>query len=463
MQLFKMIHLKLGGKFYKELALKMGYKNIDKAVERIKSIEMAQTTYEWLKSGGFDMKYSNEEFLIALCKLLAIKPSSYDAPILEAKKRLSDLENMREPYIFIDTGFKRKGETIISLGALQYKRRLKFDKEEFLYTPEKEFLEIVSCRIKEHYATSGGKLDLWGEVQKYIFHDKYNIAHTFDINGVKISERFNDLFGYLKRYAQEYDNRIFERDKYQLISMVFDDVRENILQKNLEYRDSVLELQLSAFNMKNIKGFIINAEKQVQKTSALFLMDNYAMMVHVIYHDKQITFQFVPICAYKIECLADKNKLYQTLYDYLETIARKENIFKDEKWTQIPLSNASKIVYKIKKSYVDLVRNHLISNVKKSQKTRESQYYYTNEDFGGSLYACDILEEFYKEKFITKETLINSLIEFGRLALQLRYISRVEIIAKRIYKLTREEDSKLASKAEIWKRLKTSSMYSTHQ
>ena len=112
MHLFKMIHLKLGGKFYKELALEMGYINIDKAVERIKSIEIIQTTYEWLKNGGFDIKYSNEEFLIALCELLAIKPSSYNSPIQEAKKRLLDFQKMKQPYIFVNTGFKRRGESI---------------------------------------------------------------------------------------------------------------------------------------------------------------------------------------------------------------------------------------------------------------------------------------------------------------------------------------------------------------
>lgn len=78
MILFKMIKLKLGGKIYSDFAHDLGYQNHETAINRLHMVEATESTFEWLKSSSFDLKYSNEEFLIKLCKLLIITPASYE-------------------------------------------------------------------------------------------------------------------------------------------------------------------------------------------------------------------------------------------------------------------------------------------------------------------------------------------------------------------------------------------------
>jgi len=46
MKLFKMIKLKLGGKFYSDIAIKLGYQNHTTAINRLHMIEVTQSTYE---------------------------------------------------------------------------------------------------------------------------------------------------------------------------------------------------------------------------------------------------------------------------------------------------------------------------------------------------------------------------------------------------------------------------------
>ena len=74
------------------------------------------------------------------------------------------------PYIFVDTGFKREGQTIISMAAMEPKRRIALDTEEIALLPLDAVLEKVVNIVRTHYRESGGSLPLWGEIEYYLYH-----------------------------------------------------------------------------------------------------------------------------------------------------------------------------------------------------------------------------------------------------------------------------------------------------
>ncbi len=333
MKLFKMIKLKLGGKIYSDLAIELGYQNHTTAINRLHMIEVTENTYEWLKSSSYDLKYSNEEFLIELCKLLIISPISHEIAIKKAKYRLSDLEKMHQPYIFINTNFKRKNETLISLASLHRKRILALDKERYLYTREKEFLDIVSLQIKEHYGRCKGRLDLWGKIENYIYYDRHGVSHTFNTDGAKTAEQFEDLFHYMAKFKFEHDteySEFSETDQHLLFSMIFDDIRDNLTNIDAKYINRISTLKPTLFDMENI-------EKQfTDNTKGLFYLESYSVLIYIELKDETFFIHYMPIFGYRLEDYIDKNRLYKNLYTHLQTLTSKEELFEDEKWTQLP-------------------------------------------------------------------------------------------------------------------------------
>ena len=189
MTLFKIIKLKLGGSHFEQLVDKLGYHNSSVAVERLRQIETTKSTFEWFQSANYDFKYSNEEFLVRVCKLLAINSTFYKSAIDEAKDRLSMLKQMHQPFIQISTDFKRNGQNLMALGYIFRQSKIYFDKEPYLDMCEKDFLQIVSRFIKKHYKKTGGELEYLGEIKSYTLFDRYGKAHIFDTSGRKISKR----------------------------------------------------------------------------------------------------------------------------------------------------------------------------------------------------------------------------------------------------------------------------------
>ena len=78
---------------------------------------------------------------------------------------------MKQPYIFVDTNFRRKNEQLHTLALLNDKRYIRLNKNLYLDLDEDAINSHVSNVIKLHYKWRGGRLPLWGEISAYLYHD----------------------------------------------------------------------------------------------------------------------------------------------------------------------------------------------------------------------------------------------------------------------------------------------------
>ena len=99
----------------------------------------------------------------------------------------ADLDN-KEFYIFIDTDFKRKNESVFVLAALSNRRYIRGLCELHDKIIEEQIV-AVSRIIRNHYAKSNGRLELWGEIKRYHYRYSPNFpAILFDIYGTVIGK-----------------------------------------------------------------------------------------------------------------------------------------------------------------------------------------------------------------------------------------------------------------------------------
>ncbi len=160
-----------------EVVLKrMGYRALGKPLQRLDSFA-ANNLLDWLLGGGFDFRYTNEQFVAALiqaAELPAALQESVEATFSASVQRKNDLEKMDQPYIFIDTGFRRKSEDVITLVGMQGLLRITIAKKDVLGDPREELARVCAL-VRRHYEEKQGKLDLWGTIQSYVY---YPDAHT---------------------------------------------------------------------------------------------------------------------------------------------------------------------------------------------------------------------------------------------------------------------------------------------
>lgn len=76
-----------------------------------------------------------------------------------------------QPWLFVDTGFRRSdrpGMPLFALALLERRRRVKLA----AYTcrlPWDQQLALAQARVREHMSESGGELKVWGRIQRYLF------------------------------------------------------------------------------------------------------------------------------------------------------------------------------------------------------------------------------------------------------------------------------------------------------
>ena len=138
-----------------------------------------------LDSCWFDSKYSNSEFIVKLCEILQISPLIYDTVIDEIQSELILNKQKFKPYIFIETDFKRKNESITVLSALQSNRYIYLDSETSDLSLNGQ-LETISELVKAHYQEQP-VLDVFGEVKRYVYFYKTDITIVFSVDGDVLS------------------------------------------------------------------------------------------------------------------------------------------------------------------------------------------------------------------------------------------------------------------------------------
>ena len=128
-------------------------------------------------------KVRYEEFLEYLCEVLEISKIDYEVLLDACRDMRRRYDALKEPYIYVDTNFRRKSEPIIALAMLEPKRRIKIDKLYYLKRSEEENLAYVSNAVKLHYKWRKGVLALWGQIRNYIYYDGRGNRTVFNCLG----------------------------------------------------------------------------------------------------------------------------------------------------------------------------------------------------------------------------------------------------------------------------------------
>lgn len=164
-----------------EILRKIGYRKItDKTLSRLKNA--LASDYLGLDRNDFDFKYSNIEFIKALCEFCAVDINQYQDEINNLIERISRLKHGFNPYVFVYTGFKRSSQPIFSLAVMEGRRHLYLPNEYKLENLDSQ-IEFVKKMIIDHYNNENGVLLVWGEIKNYVFNATENRKIVFDPAG----------------------------------------------------------------------------------------------------------------------------------------------------------------------------------------------------------------------------------------------------------------------------------------
>jgi hypothetical protein len=179
--------LALEGKPYTSILKSIGYRNPSpKNFDRLKSV--LDDDCLGLKSGGFDFKYSTQEFLLALSNVAGLDLKRSQQWIEATQKYISDEEQAFKPYIWVDTHFKRTTQPIFALAFCESRRYLSFSKG-FWRLPIEQQLRKAQALARDHMAETEGKLVMWGNIQEYWFFYEPRKAFILSPDGELIGEQ----------------------------------------------------------------------------------------------------------------------------------------------------------------------------------------------------------------------------------------------------------------------------------
>lgn len=106
------------------------------------------------------------------------------------------LNRQQKPYFFLETSFKRESQPILMLSALQSNRLLNIG-EDICKLPLNDQLTKLTDFIKDHNKHHP-VIDMWGEIQSYVYFYDDETALVFSISGKLLSSE-SDYF-----YSQAY-------------------------------------------------------------------------------------------------------------------------------------------------------------------------------------------------------------------------------------------------------------------
>lgn len=183
MTLESQIQNKINSISKRDVVKEMGYSNLEKAEERLNLFVGMNNIYLWLKLETFDSLYDSEDFVLKLLEVLELDDSKAHQLIDKYRMRLHQLKEMAQPYIDIDTKFKRTNEPLLDLVKARKQKRIMLNKEDVAFSSPEENLSFVQEIIQEHHNRTEADLGIWGKVHYYYFKNTDGNIYGFDRYG----------------------------------------------------------------------------------------------------------------------------------------------------------------------------------------------------------------------------------------------------------------------------------------
>ncbi len=174
-----------------EVASKIGYTNTKKGELRIHKVINDKNL--GLEHGGWDGEFGSEGFLK---KLFAVIGLNLNQPNLqkefnEIKFIIRDDNFGFQPWIFVQTNFKRSSQPIFALAFLEGSRRLKIKTSIKRLDHDAQIKQLRKI-VDKHYNSlekvneGGAIIDLWGKVDHYVCHvDKEKVISLYSDGRIK--------------------------------------------------------------------------------------------------------------------------------------------------------------------------------------------------------------------------------------------------------------------------------------
>jgi hypothetical protein len=192
MDLFDTIKERLAQTSHDEVLKQMGYVSLRRGRETLERFLSLDSIQSWLRGGCFDMRHSAPSFLLALTDALELPEGEARKEIALHDAREERKRQMQTPYIFVDTGFKRRGQPIFILALTESLRRLIIDREALIDRSQEAIERMVTTTIRRHYEENDGRLAVWGEIKRYVYHDPEGNEICYGVDGTML-ERACDV------------------------------------------------------------------------------------------------------------------------------------------------------------------------------------------------------------------------------------------------------------------------------
>lgn len=174
---------KIASRQKEALAKELGYKSSPKGLAAIEAFLGVKSIEAWLAHGHYDMVHNSESFLRALTNALGLPREEIEESIARSRESAALLGRLQKPYIFVYTDFRRKGEPIFALAALESRRNIGLDKKMVYDWGLDETLRRVGALVAKHYKDNQGRLALWGNIVSYVYHHIDGKKYVFDTDG----------------------------------------------------------------------------------------------------------------------------------------------------------------------------------------------------------------------------------------------------------------------------------------
>ncbi|NLK66538.1 MAG: hypothetical protein GX282_03585 [Campylobacteraceae bacterium] len=169
------------------LSKSLGYHSYGKFEKAFAKFLIAKSLDEYLYSGYFDYQHTSESLVKKLAQIFAL---NIENELKDAINLNNEAKKYENDYIYIDTNFKRKNESIFMLALSQSSRYVEFDKKELCFKSLEERLKFISNLITTHYAKVR-ILPIFGKITGYRFvhlGQKYDFDTGGNLSGKEISE-----------------------------------------------------------------------------------------------------------------------------------------------------------------------------------------------------------------------------------------------------------------------------------